>query len=185
MATEIRKPTTTTEDIGVNWTDITNTYDTTTGGDETTWGYTYNSSGGIMRWHTWQTTSYSYSALTLAVKWDTSGGYSDDTFGYEYSIDGGDNWNVLLPEAVHNETTIQTTSTGLTASQDLSLLQVRFTFTKVGGGDKDYTYMYDVWTNGGYEPPVGWSKIINGISEYSKINNIAIENIQKVNNVNG
>lgn len=184
MATEIRKPTNYSDPTN-SFTDEINCYDTTTAGDTTTYGYTYNSttSTPVVDLISWQTTTFSYSALTLNVKWNTSGIYTDDTFEFLYSTNGGSSWSTLLANNVYNNTSIVTTSVALSTSTDLSQLQFRMNFTRVGGGDIDYTYIYDVWTSGGYTPPVGYSKKVNGVSTYNKINSISKSSFTKLNGV--
>ncbi|MBZ9569823.1 hypothetical protein KJA16_02805, partial [Patescibacteria group bacterium] len=154
-ATEVKKPTTSTLDLGTAFTNPGNAYDLPdTGGDESTNADQYNAVTSIYRWHTWATKGQtSYTATVLKVKWDTSGGFTDDHFAIEATKDGT-NWNlVLVADGVHNETTIQTAQVSLDTDQDLTQVQVRVNFVKVGGGDKDSLYIYDIWTEGTYTPP--------------------------------
>jgi hypothetical protein len=150
MAIEVRKPTANTVDVGVGMTSPAQAYDTTTGGDETTAASAYNAVDFTHRFHTWQTTSETYSALTLYCKWGTSGGFSDDTFGIEYTLDGSTWGNWLVAVGVHNDANYQQASAVLSPGQNLSLIEVRIVFDKIGGGDKDTVSISDIWTEGTY-----------------------------------
>ena len=59
---------------------------------------------------------------------------------------------VLVADGVHNETAIQTAQVSLDTDQDLTQVQVRVNHVKVGAGDNDYLYIYDIWTEGTYTP---------------------------------
>ena len=150
--TEIKKPTTHTDAPGNSWTNPGQCYDTATAGDETTEGNVYNfaDENPDITFHTWDTKGQTYTATVLKVKWKTSGSFSNDKFAIQYSKDGGNLWNDLVPLGVHNETTIQTSSTSLDANQDLSQVQIKVVEDRFGVGDKDYIYIYDIWTEGTY-----------------------------------
>lgn len=152
MATEIRKPTTYTDPTN-DFTLHAQAYDNASvGGDETTNASCYNhaTSDPSCYWYGFSAAGQTYTALTLYIKWSTSGGFTDDAFGFEYSINGGGAYSELLPLAVHNDTAIQTTSVALSASQDLTQVYVRARLNRTGGGDKDYIYLWDIWTAGTY-----------------------------------
>lgn len=163
--TEYKKPTNHT-DVSV-WTNPGQCYDTSTPGDETTEGNLYNavSNDPSITFHTWDTKGQTYAATTLKVKWKTSGGFTDDTFAIQYTKDGS-TWLDLVAMGVHNETTIQTSPASLDANQDLTQVQVKVAFVKSGGPDKDYIYIYDIWTEGTYTPPSISISVSDGVVAY-------------------
>jgi len=148
-AIETRKPTAYTDPGGAPaTTNPTNAYDT----DAATFSITPFGSGGAshaLTYHTWQTTSFTYSALTLKVKYGDNGPATNDTYAINYSIDGGTNWVSLVAATVGTGTT-QTASVALSASQNLSLVRVELATNKVGPNDGKNMYFYDIWTEGTY-----------------------------------
>lgn len=149
MAIEYKKPTTYIADSGTAFSNPAQAYDGSPG-DETTCADQYNAADGIARWHIWVSKVETYTATQLHVKWKTSGGFDNDAFAIEYTKNGGGTWLELVPMGVHNETTIQDSNIALDANQDLTQVEVRVNFDRVGGGDKDYLYIYDIWTEGEY-----------------------------------
>lgn len=151
MPTEIKKPIADTVDSGTGFTNPNQAYDfSDTGGDESTYADAYNAADFIHRFHTWASKGFTYTTTQLHIKWNTSGGFSDDQFAIQYTKDGGLQWNDLVPLGVHNETAIQDSNVALDANQDLTLVEVKVIFDRVGGGDKDTVYLYDIWTEGTY-----------------------------------
>ena len=152
-ATEIRKPTAYTDAPGAPASvNHTNAYDTTTAGDTTTYATTPFTSGGASRaleYHTFQTTTYTYTALTLYVRYGGDGAATNDTYTINYSIDGGTSWVPLVGPTL-GTSTITTASVALSASQNLSLLRVDVDTSKSGGSDGKNLYWYDIWTEGTY-----------------------------------
>src|SRR4030043_670630 len=150
---EVKKSTLYT-DADTSWTNPGQCYDTATAGDETTEGNIYNAidADPDITFHTWQTKGQTYTATTLKVKWKTSGGFSVDRFGIQYTKNGGTNWTDPVVLGVHNETTIQVATVSLDVNQDLTQVQVKVLQDRVGGADKDYVYIYDIWTEGTYAP---------------------------------
>ena len=147
---ECRKPTSYTDPDG-DATNPSNAYDGSCG-DESTYAdeaVNQNLADEIV-FHTWQTTSYTYTSLTLYVKYTTSG-FSDDLWSIKYSTDGGSSWNDLVAANSNNYASIQTASISLSASQDLSQLQVKVYGDKVKGPDGGHINIYDIYTLGTYE----------------------------------
>ena len=151
MAQEIRKPTANTVDVGITLNNPLQAYDTATGGDETTNADWYNPTDSTHRFHTWQTTVETYTALSLYIKWSGTTGFADDIWGIEYSLNGGGSWGLwLLPMGANGNVVIQTESVGLATDQILSDIEVRIVYDRTGGGDKEDTYIWDIWTDGTY-----------------------------------
>jgi len=151
MANEIRKPTASTGDSGIIMSNPGQAYDTATGGDETTNADWYNVADSTYRYHTWQTPIEVYTALTLYVKWSGTTAYDNDIWGIEYSLNGGGSWgNWLLAMGPNGNAAIQTESAILANDQILSDIEVRIVYDRVGGGDKEYQYIWDIWTDGVY-----------------------------------
>jgi len=148
---ECRKPTSYTDPDG-DATNPSNAYDGDCG-DESTYADELidQNPGDEIIFHTWQTTSYTYTSLTLYVKYTTSG-FSDDLWCIYYSTDGGSSWNELVACNSNNYASIQTASVSLSASQDLSQLQVKVYGDKTKGPDNGHVHIYDVYTLGTYVP---------------------------------
>ena len=99
-------------------------------------------------YHTWQTPNYTYTALVLKVN-RSSSGHSNDQWGIAYSTDGGNNW-AYIDSMSSNNVARGTVQVILSASQDLSQLQVKIDSEKVLGGDGGVVDTYDIWTEGTY-----------------------------------
>jgi len=151
MANEIRKPSANTADIGTAMSNPGQAYDTATGGDETTNADWNNVADSTHRFHTWQTTVETYTALTLYCKWSGTTGYANDTWGIEYSLDGGSSWgNWLLPMGPNGNAVIQQASAVLSADQVLSDIEVRIVYDRLTSPDNEQQYIWDIWTDGVY-----------------------------------
>jgi len=150
---EYKKPTA-FSDPNSRWTDESKAYDGDPG-DESTYAYSTAGSADQDPWlvfNTWQSKGGDYTATTLYVKWKTNGTYSDDKFAIRYTKDGGTNWYDLVPLAVHNETSIQTSSVSLDSNQNLANVQVKLVYDRIAGADTGITYIYDIWTRGTLDP---------------------------------
>jgi hypothetical protein len=150
MAIEIRKPTTYTDYD--TFYHPANCYDGSTGGDESTYGYTDIGSDYIpcTVFHTWQTKGETYTATTLKLKWQTSATGGDDEWGIDYTKNGGSNWYALVAMGVNRNTSWQTAQVSLDANQDLTQVQVRLNTNKIKGPDGINAHISDIWTEGEY-----------------------------------
>lgn len=146
---EYKKPASYT-DPNSEWNNETNTYDGSYN-DQTTCADSDAGSADRDPWisfPTWQVKGYTYTETTLYVNWKTNGTYGDDEFAIQYTKNGGSNWYDLVALGVHNDVSIVTSSIALDANQDLTLVQVKLVYNKVGGIDTGITYVYDIWTRG-------------------------------------
>lgn len=148
MIIEIRKPTSTTDIQGNNWTNIEYSYDTTSSGDETTCAYASDAVTGRIIWHSWEPAIDNYDSLYLGTKVSTDGNYNDDRFRIQYSTDNGNNWNDLVSLGTYNTTLIQTITASLNPTQSLEDLQVRYDYQVQNQSDGGTSYIYDIWTEG-------------------------------------
>jgi hypothetical protein len=94
---------------------------------------------------TWQTTTNTYSALTVYVssKYATTAG-SGSGYLY-YSTDGGSNWAVIS-----NSTTSQATHSVIITGTALTSLQVITCSLAATSAGTTITTIYDIWTAGTY-----------------------------------
>jgi hypothetical protein len=103
---------------------------------------------------TWQTTSNTYSALTLnintaSVGWLASGGAGNACLAY--SVNNGSTWTNVICDTGGSGWPQQTFSISLSASQNLSFLQVAACAQggAIGGGSgSDSVTIFDIWTIG-------------------------------------
>jgi len=148
---EIKKPTAHTDVTG--WTNPAQAYDfPSTANDQTTGGNDTSMADAdpAISFHTWAIKSQTYTSTALKVNWRTNGLFSNDRFSIRYTKNGGIIWSDLVPLAVHNETTIQTSSVNLDVNQDLTQVQVKVVSDRVGGSDGGTLYIYDMWAEGTY-----------------------------------
>lgn len=149
--TEILRPTAYT-DSGGNTTNPTNAYDASNGTTFSTTSYASSADPSIT-FHTWQTTSYSYTNTYLKVRYHADAG-TDDTYAIAYSTSGcsGSFTDLVGPtSAGASDTTVSSADLG--ASSDLSQLCVKIYITKNKGPDNKNVYIRDIWTEGTYTPP--------------------------------
>jgi len=145
-AIEVRKPTAYTDNLKKT-TNPELAYDYPNG---TTLATTlYNTSGDSITFHTWETTTKTYTALSLKYRYHAEAG-TDDTYAIAYSITGcaGTFTNLVpLTSAGASDTTI---SVGLSPSQDLSQLCLKISTDKVKKPDNKSVFTRDIWTEGSY-----------------------------------
>lgn len=149
-AQEIRKPTNYVDTVLT--TNPASAYDTTTGGDTTTYAsIIYNQTKDpAITYDTWQTTSNTYSALTLYVR-RSSSGFTNNSWGIQYSVNGGSNWSDLDALTQARNISAGNVSVSLSPSQNLSQVQVKLILARTKGGDATAEVrIYDIWTDGTY-----------------------------------
>ncbi len=146
--TEYRRPTAYTG--GSKTTNPTYAYDngTTPPNDTYSTSAALSTSTPEITFTTWQTTTYTYTALTLYVNRATTG-YVDDTWDIQYTLNGGTSWLNLDPASSTNATRASV-SVALTPSQNLSQVQIRHNYVKNKGSDSTRLMIYDIWTTGTY-----------------------------------
>jgi len=155
---EVRRPT-----AGYAYNTVNSSYTYDASGTAT---YSYTPlSNYTTYFHTWQTTSYSYTNTYIKIVYSASG-IVNDTYALAYSTDSTTNANgqcvgtftTLVGPTANNvsQTTIATGDLG--ASPDMSKFCVRLDTVKSGGADKNaWVYLYDIWSEGTYTvayPPV-------------------------------
>ena len=154
---------------GYNTTNPTYAYDNATTPPNDTYSDTTTGTDAYpsIVYHTWQTTSNNYSALVLKIN-RSSSGHSDDQWGIAYSTDGGSNWTYIDSMSSSNVArgTVQVT---LSASQDLSQLQVKLDTEKIKGPDGGHVYIYDIWTEGTYTPVTVSVSVSDGVVSYGTL----------------
>lgn len=145
MAVEFSRP---TADSGA-WLTPTLAYNGNTG------DYGYTTAGTAQHLFTGvPATAKTYSALTIYVDMEWSPNAGNDHATLEYSLDGGGSWiafftgvTTAIPRGLRQDS--------ITPSQDLTLVQVRATLTKVGGADSGIFYrIHDMWLSGTYPDPI-------------------------------
>jgi len=146
-AMEERRPTDYTDEMGT--TTPENAYDSNSSSSAS---FEYDSTKNpAITYHTWQTTSNEYTALTLKILYSADAA-SDDTYAFYYSTNGGTGW-IELVAPTSDEAIDVTVSTTVAPSQDLSQLQVKIVTAKSGQGDNAVLYTKEIWTEGTYIQP--------------------------------
>ena len=153
-AQEIRKPTSHIDNAGT--VNPANAYDTTTGGDTTTYSSTINNStqNPAIVFNTWQTTGNTYTVLMLYVR-RSSSGFTNNSWGIQYSVNGGGSWADLDALTPARNIAAGNVSVSLSPGQNLSQVQVKLILSKSKNGSPGAEVrIYDIWTDGSYTPDI-------------------------------
>ena len=149
MANEYLRPTTSS---GGTWTSPTNAYDGTTTSDNATYASETGGDSDII-WSGFTTAGFTYNTLTLHVVHEFVGTANDDTYLLQYSIDGGLTWETPIKTGTATANAKTDFSVTLSASQDLTLIQVNAFLDKIGGGDSGLeARVWEIYTDGEYTP---------------------------------
>lgn len=152
MATEVKKPTA-HNDLVELWSNEANAYDTDTAGDETSYADTiaFGDELPSITFSDWAAKGQTYTATVLKVNWSCPVAQDDDTWGIEYTKDGS-NWADLLVCGNNSNAGIVTAEIAVDNDQNLALVGVRVNTDQLKGADGHTIMIYDVWTEGEYEP---------------------------------
>ena len=110
----------------------------------------------ITLYHSFSAGGYSYSALSLKLKYSATAG-TNDTYIVEYSTSGATNcsdygsrlWTTLVPSTGAAASLVAATAS-LSTWQNLTQLCVKAYSTKVWSPDNQNFDIYDIWTEGTY-----------------------------------
>src|SRR4030042_405445 len=150
LTTEILKPTDYTFSAGGTNNDPTYAYDTSIGGEDSTYnvvGVGDNNADPTIEYHTWQTSTNNHSERRLYILYrgrNNGAGSARDLWSLSYSINGGADYTIIL-EGLAN--TAKEASPGVYKPDDLALWQlvVKIATFLVGANNNGHVRVWDVW----------------------------------------